>query len=98
MGDFERVVLICVDAEVFYFVERDGLVFGWFGIGGDVFLGVRSECSDVYFPGRHGAVWVNLPQALACVLMHCVMGEYDDSHPWVLKLLVLELRRNVDAR
>jgi hypothetical protein len=38
-----------MDAEVLDFVERDGLVFAWFGVGGDVFLGVGAEGADVDF-------------------------------------------------
>jgi len=43
------VVLICVDAKVFDFVEGDGLVFAWFSVGGDVFLWVCSEGSYINF-------------------------------------------------
>jgi hypothetical protein len=43
------VILICVDAKVFDFIKGDGLVFVRFGIGGDVLLWVRSECSDIDF-------------------------------------------------
>lgn len=49
MGYVKGVVLICVDAKVFDFIKGDGLVFAWFGIGGDVLLWVRSECSDIDF-------------------------------------------------
>ena len=49
MRDFERVVLICVDAKVFYFVEWDGLVFAWFRIGRDVVFWIGPECANVDF-------------------------------------------------
>ena len=60
MGNFKGVVLICMDAKVFYFVEWDGLVFGGFGVWGDIFLRIRSECSDIHFSTRHRSMWINL--------------------------------------
>jgi len=49
VGDFEGVVLVCVDAKVFYFVEWDGLVFAWFRIGRDVVFWIGPECANVDF-------------------------------------------------
>ena len=60
VGDFEGVVLVCVDAKVFYFVEWDGLVFGGFGVGGNIFLRVCSECSNIDFSRRHCSMWIDL--------------------------------------
>lgn len=105
VGDIEGVVLIRVDAKVFYFVEGDGLVFGGFGVGGDVFLGVRSECSDVDFSGRHCSMWINLITKLAHKIQQHGgekrgkgTGGYDYSNPWILKLLVLKLCGDINPR
>jgi predicted nucleotidyltransferase len=49
-----------MDAKVFDFVKGDGLVFAWFGVGGDVLLWIRSEGSDVDFSRCNGSMWVDL--------------------------------------
>jgi hypothetical protein len=54
------VILICVDAKVFNFVEGDGLVFTWFGVRGNVLLWIRSEGTDIDFSRCNGPMWVNL--------------------------------------
>jgi len=75
VGDVEGVVLICMDAKVFYFIEWDGLVFGGFGVRGDIFLRIRSECSDIHFSTRHRSMGINLQRVSPNNLNDRVGGE-----------------------
>ena len=49
-----------MDPEILDFVQRDRLVFTWFRVGGDVFLGIRAEGADVDFAGGDCAVRIDL--------------------------------------
>ena len=60
MRYFERIVLICMDTKVFYFVEGNGLIFAWFGIRRDVILRIGSESANIDFSGGHGSMRINL--------------------------------------
>lgn len=49
MRYIKGIILICMHTKVFDFTEWDGLVFAWFRVRGYVFLGIRSEGSDIDF-------------------------------------------------